>query len=75
MELMRNNPFLYNREFIYPEDSLVISYNTVKNIPVNAYTYIFINQGILIQNLPYLTLFFCLFHIILFAITGLDMIS
>ena len=55
MQLMRNNPFLYDREFIYPDESLVISYNTVKDIQVNAYTYVFSSQDILIRALPYLT--------------------
>ena len=55
MQLMRNNPFLYDRDFIYPDESLVISYNTVKDIQVNAYTYVFPSQDILTRALPYLT--------------------
>lgn len=55
MQLMRNNPFLYEREFIYPGESLVISYNTVKDIQVNGFTYVFLNRDILARALPYLT--------------------
>lgn len=55
MQLMRNNPFLYNREFIYTDESLVTRYNTVKDIQVNGFTYVFINKEILIRALPYLT--------------------
>lgn len=55
MQLIRNNSFLYDREFIYPGESLVISYNTVKDIQVNGYSYVFLNQDILIKALPYLT--------------------
>lgn len=55
MQLMRNNPILYDREYIYPGESLVISYDTVKDIQVNGYTYVFINRDILTRALPYLT--------------------
>lgn len=55
MQLMRNNPFLYDREYIYTGESLVISYNTVKDIEVNGYSYAFINRDILTRALPYLT--------------------
>jgi spore germination protein len=55
MVLIRNNPFLYDREFIYPGDSLVISYNTIRDLEVNGYTNAFIKPDVLTRALPYLT--------------------
>lgn len=55
MQLLKNNPFLYDREFIYPGESLVISYNTLKDIQVNGYSYVFISPDTLARALPYLT--------------------
>ncbi|BCN31845.1 LysM peptidoglycan-binding domain-containing protein [Anaeromicropila herbilytica] len=55
MELTRNNPFLYDRNYIYPGESLVINYNSDKNIVVNGFAYTFINLDILKRALPYLT--------------------
>lgn len=55
MQLIRNNPFLYDREYILQGDTLVISYNTVKDIQVNGLTTAYINPNILIRALPYLT--------------------
>jgi spore germination protein len=55
MQLVRNNPFLYNREYIYPDETLVIEFNTIRDIQVNGYTNAFIRQEVLIRSLPYLT--------------------
>lgn len=55
MKLMRNNPFLYNRNYIYPGESLVIEYNSDKDIFVNGFAYTFINLDTLKRTLPYLT--------------------
>lgn len=57
MELLRNNPFLADREFIYPGEELVISYSDEKimEATVNGYTYPFIDPLILRKTLPYLT--------------------
>lgn len=55
LQLVRNNPFLYDRQYISPGETLVISYNTVKDIQVHSYTYAFINQDLLERALPYLT--------------------
>lgn len=54
-QLMRNNPYLYERDFIYPGDIIVISYNSVKDLQVNGYSYVFINHDMLKRTLPYLT--------------------
>jgi spore germination protein len=55
MQLIRNNPFIYDKEYIYPEETLVIDFNTIKDIQVNGYTNAFISQETLIRSLPYLT--------------------
>lgn len=55
MQLIRNNPFLYNREFIYPGESIVISYNAIRDLMVIGYTYPYINIDVLKKSLPYLT--------------------
>lgn len=55
MQLIRNNPFLYNREYIYPDEILVIGYNTIRDVYVNGYTNVFLSQDLLTRALPYLT--------------------
>ncbi len=56
-ELIRNNPFLINREFIYPGETLIISFETKKSrsIVTNGYAYPYINKDTLKKTLPYLT--------------------
>lgn len=56
MQLLRNNPFLANRQYIYPGETLVISYDNYKgNVWMVGYTYPFINDEILRMTLPCLT--------------------
>lgn len=57
MDLLRNNPFLSNREFIYPGDLIVISYmdEKVGRLSINGYAYPFIDLDILKKTLPFLT--------------------
>ncbi|HHX11322.1 MAG TPA: LysM peptidoglycan-binding domain-containing protein [Clostridiales bacterium] len=55
MQLIRNNPFLYDREYLSPGESLVIEYDTMKDIEVNGYSSSFISQDTLNRALPYLT--------------------
>ncbi len=55
MQLIRNNPFLYDREYIMQGDTLVISYNTIKDLQVIGFTNAYINPNILTRALPYLT--------------------
>jgi spore germination protein len=54
-QLYRNNPYLWERESIYPGDILVISYNTRVSITTNAYAFPFIDSNTLKKSLPYLT--------------------
>lgn len=55
MQLLRNNPFLSDREYIYPEENIVISYNTIGSITMNGYAYPYIKQDTLLKTLPNLT--------------------
>ena len=55
MQLLRNNSFLSGREYIYPGETLVISYNTLKSIHTMGISYSFIEKKTLIKTLPELT--------------------
>lgn len=56
LQLLRNNPYLANRQYIYPGETLVISYNNNKgSLVVTGYTYPFIQDEILKMTLPSLT--------------------
>lgn len=55
MQLYRNNPYLWEREYIYPSEELIISYDTNTTISSNAYVFPFVDMSILSKSLPYLT--------------------
>ncbi|MDF2512964.1 MAG: hypothetical protein K0S04_2830 [Herbinix sp.] len=55
MQLLRNNPFLSERQYIYPGETLVISYNTKGSITMNGFAYPYIKQDTLLKILPNLT--------------------
>lgn len=55
MQLYRNNPILWERDYIYPGEELVISYNTSTTITTNAYAFPFIDMNSARKSLPYLT--------------------
>ncbi len=55
MQLLRNNSFLCNREYIYPGESLVIRYPTCRELTTNGFVYPYINEKTLRRTLPYLT--------------------
>jgi spore germination protein len=55
MQLLRNNPFLSDRDFIHQGETLIISYKTNENITTNAFCYPFISISTLIKTLPFLT--------------------
>lgn len=59
MQLLRNNPQLSDRMYIYPGEELVISYTDEKlmAISTNGYAFPFININVLRKVLPYLTYF------------------
>jgi spore germination protein len=55
MQLFQNNPYLWDRKYIYPGEELIIRYDTRGTISTSAYVFPFINIDILKKTLPYLT--------------------
>ena len=56
MQLLRNNPYLSDREYIYPGETLVVSYGEkIGVITTNGFTNLFIDRSILRKTLPFLT--------------------
>ncbi len=55
MQILRNNPVLYERQYIYPGETLVISYETIRQCISNGFAYSFVNVEVLKRTLPYLT--------------------
>ena len=57
MQLLRNNPQLSNRSYIYPGEEIIISFTNDKltTISVNGYAFPFIDMDILSKTLPFLT--------------------
>lgn len=57
MQMLRNNPYLLDREALYPGETLVVSYGDekIRDITTNGYVYPFVNKAILRKNLLYLT--------------------
>lgn len=48
LQLLRNSPYLSDREFIYPGETLVISYadNIIMKLSINGYAYPFIDKDL-----------------------------
>lgn len=56
MELLRNNPYLSNRTYIYPGETLVISYGKKnRKVTTNGYASDYIDRETLRKTLPFLT--------------------
>lgn len=56
LELLRNNPFLADRQYIYPGEALIISYGKkIRRVTTNGYASAYINSNTLRKTLPYLT--------------------
>lgn len=55
MQLLRNNPYLSDRNNLFPGDTIVIKYPTNGKITTHANTVPFVNKDILRKTLPYLT--------------------
>ncbi len=57
MELLRNNPYLSDGQYIYPGEVIVISYQgeRIRRISTNGFVYPFININVLKKTLPFLT--------------------
>lgn len=56
LQILRNNPYLSDRKYIYPGETIVISYNNqARKITTNGYANNFIKDDILKKTLPFLT--------------------
>ncbi len=56
LELLRNNPFLTDREYIYPNEILIISYGEkIRKVTINGYANAYINIDTLRKTLPFLS--------------------
>lgn len=55
MQLYMNNPYLSEREYIYPGDTIIVKYNTKGKITTHGNSVPFINRETLKMTLPYLT--------------------
>ncbi len=56
IQLLRNNPNLSDTEYLYPGETLVISYGEkIGEIATNGFAYPFIDRDVLRRTLPYLT--------------------
>lgn len=55
IQILRNNPYLSDREYIYPGETIVISYNTNGSITTNGFAYPYIKRETLVKVLPSLT--------------------
>lgn len=55
IELLGNNPNLFNKEYLYPGDTIIIKYAKKASITTHGNTVPTINKTTLIKTLPYLT--------------------
>lgn len=57
LQLLRNNPYLSDRKFIYPGETIIISYEDLPRaaITTNGYTFPYISKDTLRKTLPFLT--------------------
>ncbi|MSS09759.1 LysM peptidoglycan-binding domain-containing protein [Clostridium sp. WB02_MRS01] len=57
LELLRNNPYLSDRDFLYTGETIVINYqmNKVRTISTGGYAFPYIDKSVLIKTLPFLT--------------------
>jgi len=55
MQLLQNNPFLADNEYIYPGDRIVISYEKKGSIATHSITLPYVSTRTLCKTLPYLT--------------------
>ncbi|MGL6217878.1 MAG: LysM peptidoglycan-binding domain-containing protein, partial [Lacrimispora sphenoides] len=57
MEILRNNPYLSDREILYVGESIVISYQTNKTrtIATSGYIFPFVDKSVLKKTLPFLS--------------------
>ncbi|MDF2510780.1 MAG: Peptidoglycan-binding lysin domain protein [Herbinix sp.] len=54
-QLLRNNPHLSDRDYLYIGEEIVLSYPQQQDIKVIGYAFSYIHKNILIKSLPFLT--------------------
>jgi spore germination protein len=60
MQLYKNNPYLFDRDYLYVGETLIISYNTTGSITTTGFGYAYIRKDTLkkiLPNLTYLSIF------------------
>lgn len=57
MQILRNNPYLSDRQYIYPGENITIRYETdkINTMSVGGYVYSYVDRNILRKTLPFLT--------------------
>ncbi len=57
MELLRNNPYLSDRDTLFPGETIVVAYQTNRSrtIATSGYTFSHIDSAVLIKTLPFLS--------------------
>lgn len=55
MQLLQNNPYLSEREYLFPGDIIIIRYNKIGKITTHGNAVPYINKTTLRKTLPYLT--------------------
>lgn len=55
IQLLANNPYLSNREFLFPGDEIIISFQRKRTITTHGNTAPYISKEALTKTLPYLT--------------------
>ncbi len=54
-KILRNNPYLIERVYIHPEETIIISYDTIVDIATIGFAYPYIRRSTLLKNLLNLT--------------------
>lgn len=57
LQLLRNNPYLSDRKYIYPGETITITYDTnkISTMSIGGYVYSYIDRDVLRKTLPFLT--------------------
>jgi spore germination protein len=73
IQLIQNNPYLSDREYIYPGETIVINYDEDKimKVSTSGYAYPFVGIQTLRKTLPFLT-YLSIFHYSVTAVGGLN---
>lgn len=57
MDILRNNPYLSDRKFMYVGETIVIKYQTdrIRGIATAGYVFSYVDKTVLVKTLPFLT--------------------